>query len=532
MSLPPSPGPAPRARSSRRHAGLALLPAAVLALCMAFEPAWAQQQQQGRPARDQEAQSQDRAEKARDDARKFPADVTTEHTLDLPGRTLKFTATLGSIPLFDGEGGPLLAEIGFVAFRRVGGDVAQRPLTFAFNGGPGAAAAYLNIGAIGPWRLPMEKPAPSDVPVTVPNAETWLDFTDLVFVDPVGTGYSWSTARGDDLRRRFWSVDADISGLATFVRKWVEKNDRQASPKTILGESYGGYRAPRLARELQSSQGVGVRGVIMLSPVLDFAWRFQPRHSPMRWVSELPSMAAARDDASRGDASLNRQAMAEAERYASGEFMADLLKGPGDTAAVDRMSARVAALTGLDPETVRKLAGRVDVSTFTHERQKGRVASAYDATITGVDPQPFAPGPHGDDPVLDAIEAPLSAAMTDLYRRLGWRIDRPYRLLNREVSGQWQWGGRRSAPEALSDLRDGLALDPNMRALVAHGATDLVTPYYENKLLLAQLPDLGGPDRLRLQVYPGGHMFYARQDARAAFRADAEALYRPAEAGR
>jgi carboxypeptidase C (cathepsin A) len=122
--------------------------------------------------------------------------------------------------------------------------------------------------------------------------------------------------------------------------------------------------------------------------------------------------------------------------------------------------------------------------------------------------------------------------MTDLYRRLGWRIDRPYRLLNREVSGQWQWGGRRSAPEALSDLRDGLALDPNMRALVAHGATDLVTPYYENKLLLAQLPDLGGPDRLRLQVYHGGHMFYARQDARAAFRADAEALYRPAEAGR
>lgn len=510
--------------SPLRHAGPALCIAVALGSLALTEPAPAQQ---GRPQRaEQGEQPAEKADKARDDARKFPADSVTEHTLDLPGRSLKFTATLGSIPLFDGEGGPLLAEIGFVAFQRVGGDPAKRPLTFAFNGGPGAASAYLNIGAVGPWRLPMEKPAPSDSPVTEPNPETWLDFTDLVFIDPVGTGYSWSTARGDDLRRRFWSVDADISSLGVVVRKWVEKNGRQASPKVLLGESYGGYRAPRLARELQGSQGVGVRGVVMLSPVLDFAWRFQPRHSPLRWVTELPSMAAARQDGP-----LDPKAMEEAERYAAGEFMADLLKGPNDDAAVGRMTERVSALTGLPKDLVRRLAGRVDVSTFARERQRGRLSSAYDATVTGIDPQPFAAAAgHGDDPVLDAVEAPLSAAMTDLYRRLGWRIDRPYRLLNREVNAQWQWGGRRSAPEALGDLRDALALDPNLKALVVHGATDLVTPYFENKLLLAQLPPLGGRDRLKLQVYPGGHMFYARDDARRAFRADAEALYPPVRA--
>ncbi|PSC06143.1 peptidase S10 [Alsobacter soli] len=506
--------------SRLRRAGSALCVLLALGAFSHASLAWAQQ---GRPQRE-ESQQQDRGEKARDDARKFPADSTTEHTLELPGRTLKFTATLGSIPLYDGEGGPLLAEVGFIAFQQAGGDPARRPVTFAFNGGPGAASAYLNLAAVGPWRVNLESPAPSAPAVAAPNPDTWLDFTDLVFIDPVGTGYSWSTARGDDLRRRFWSVDADIQGLATVIRKWVEKNGRQASPKVVLGESYGGYRAPRLARELQTGQAVGISGVAMLSPVLDFAWRFQPRHSPMRWVTELPSMAAA------NMGSPDPRALEEVERYAAGEFMADLLKGPNDQAAVDRMTQKVSSLTGLDAELVRKLAGRVDIGTFVRERQRGRLASVYDATISGYDPQPFSQGAgHADDPVLDAMEAPLSAAATALYRRLGWKIDRPYHLLNREVSNQWQWGGRRSAPEALGALRDALALDPNLKAIVAHGATDLVTPYFENKLLLAQLPKMGSPDRLRLLVYPGGHMFYTRDEARGAFRADAQQLFRSAQ---
>lgn len=469
------------------------------------------------------------------DARKFPAEATTRHTLDIGGKSLAFTATLGSVPLFDGEGGPLLAEIGFVAFRLDGADPTTRPLTFAVNGGPGAASAYLNLGTMGPWRLPLPTLSPSDMPATVPNAESWLPFTDLVFLDPVGAGYSWTNKTGDEARRRFWSVDSDIATLAVSIRKWVEKENRQVSPKFLVGESYGGFRVPKLARALQGEQGVGIRGIVMVSPVLDFAWRFQNRHTPMRWVTELPSMAAALREGksaapSSGKSPGGREALADVEAYAAGEYMADLLKGPRDPAAMDRIVGKVAGFTGLDADLVRRLGGRINSGTFLRERYRGeqRIGSAYDAGVTGLDPDPAAAFSRNEDPILDAIDAPLSAAMTDLYRRLGWRIDRPYRLLNREVGNQWMWGNRRSAPNALDDLRTALALDGRMRSLVVHGATDLVTPYFESKLLLDQLPALGGPDRYELKVYPGGHMFYTRDEARAAFRDDAAKLYRAA----
>ncbi|MCP8941026.1 peptidase S10 [Alsobacter sp. SYSU M60028] len=485
-----------------------------------------QERQDGERGRGQEGEA---ARPAQPDARKLPAESTTRHTLDIGGKPLAFTATLGVVPLFDGEGGPLIAEIGFVAYRLEGGD-AGRPLTFLFNGGPGAASAYLNLGAVGPWRVDLSRPAPSASPLAAPNAESWLPFTDMVFLDPVGTGYSWTTLRGDDARRRFWSVDSDISVLAVAIRKWVEKEGRQLSPKFLVGESYGGFRVPKLARALQGEQGVGVRGLVMVSPVLDFGWRFQNRHTPLRWAGELPSMAAASREA-RG--LQGRETLADVEAYASGEFVADFLKGPRDEAAVGRIAARVAGFTGLDEALLRRLGGRLDSRTFLRERTRGeqKIGSAYDALVLGYDPEPTSPVPHGDDPVLDATEAPLTAAATELYRKLGWRIDRPYRLLNREVGNQWMWGGRRAAPEALGDLREALALDPNMRALVAHGATDLVTPYFESKLLLDQLPALGDPARYPLAVYPGGHMFYDRPDSRAAFRDDAERLYKAALAG-
>lgn len=468
------------------------------------------------------------------DGRRLPVEAVTHHKLDLPGRTMPFSATVGTVQLFDGEGGPLLAEVAVMAFQREDVDPATRPVAFLFNGGPGAASGYLNVGGVGPWRVPMQAPRPSDTPVALPNAETWLDFADLVFIDPVGTGYSWTTARGDEARRRFWSVDGDVAAMATAVRKWIERQGRQASPKLLVGESYGGFRVPKVARALQTEQGVGVSGLVMLSPVLDFSWRFEDRHTPMRWVSELPSMAAARRESGGdgdGKAQGNRTAsatppdLADAEAYAAGDYMVDLLRGAGDPAVLDRVSTRVAELTGLDAALVRRLGGRVDANTFLRERERsqGLVGSAYDATVTGPDPEPFAAISRPDDPVLVGVEPVLSGAMTDLYRKLGWRIDRPYRLLSREVGNGWQWGGRRMSPQAVDDLREALALDTRMRALVAHGATDLVTPYFENKLILRQLPDFG-PGRLTLRVYGGGHMFYSRDASRHAFRADVEGL--------
>ena len=161
-------------------------------------------------------------------------------------------------------------------------------MTFLFNGGPGAASAWLQFGAAGPWRLPINGDAvtSSASPDLLPNAETWLDFTDLVFIDPVGTGYSRFVATGEDVRKRFFSVDGDVNSIALMIRRWLEKPDRLLSPKFVAGESYGGIRGPKIVRNLQIQQGVGVRGLVLVSPVLDF--REFTGSSLLQYVWSLP----------------------------------------------------------------------------------------------------------------------------------------------------------------------------------------------------------------------------------------------------
>jgi carboxypeptidase C (cathepsin A) len=508
--------------------GPALALALVSGIGLASAPSAFAQQQRG-PRAEQPAQADsggNSAAAARPRAqRQLPADSTTDQTVDLGGRTLRFKATAGSIPLNNGEDGSLLAEIAYVAYV-IPGD-AQRPVTFVFNGGPGAASAYLNIGAVGPWRLPFDRLAVSSPPALQPNRETWLDFTDLVFIDPPATGYSRIAASGEDGRRQFWSIDGDADALAVFIRKWVEQAGRQQSVKFILGESYGGFRAPKVARKLQD-QGLGVRGLVMISPVIDFATFGQRRHSPMSWVMHLPSMAAAALDAK---GAFSRDALRDVERYAAGDYLLDLLKGERDAAAVARVSARVAALTGLDPALVKRLAGRIDNVTFQRElhRHEGRIGSAYDPNVTAFDPYPTSPTSHFNDPVLDDTRAPITTAMTDLYQHvLDWRVDRPYQLLNGEVSSHWSWGRGRTAPDAVDDLRNELANDAQVRVLIAHGANDLVTPYFASQLLIDQMPVFGSADRLKLAVYAGGHMFYNRDASRKALHEDAAALFRDA----
>jgi len=506
----------PAQQTSRLTRRLILAAAAIAFAAPAFA-----QSPDRRPAAPAEARP---AEKPAE-GRRLPADVTTDQSVELPGRTLHFKATAGSIPINDAADGKPLAEIAYIAYVRPDMDAASRPLTFVFNGGPGAASGYMQLGALGPWRLPLDGATPSTPPVTVANAETWLDFTDLVFVDPVGTGYSRFVSTSDDVRKRFWSVDGDIDYLATAVRKWIEKAGRQVSPKFIAGESYGGFRAPKLARKLMSD-GVGISGLVMVSPVLDFGWRGNGRHMPNNWIARLPSMAAAAREA---NAPFDREALREVERYASGEYLQDLMRGERDAAAVDRMTPRVAAYTRLDPALVRRLAARIDTRTFLRElnRDRGLVGSNYDATVTAQDPNPRAADSRSDDPILNVVTAPLSAAMTDLYGRvLNWHVEDPYRLLNNQVSSRWDWDGGRDSQEIVSDLRNALALDPRLRVLITHGASDLVTPYFEDQLILDQMPAFATPERLKLSVYGGGHMYYTRDASRRALREDAERLYR------
>jgi carboxypeptidase C (cathepsin A) len=455
------------------------------------------------------------------DQHRLPADSTTTQTLVLPGRTLTFTATAGSIRQFNDKGEPQ-ADIAYTSYQLDGVDRASRPVTFLFNGGPGASSAWLQFGAAGPWRLPIggDGAVASATPDVVPNAETWLDFTDLVFIDPVGTGYSRFVASGDDVRKRFLSVDGDVSSIAVVIRRWLEKHDRLLSPKFVAGESYGGIRGPKIVRALQTQQGVGVRGLVLVSPLLDF--RDFSGSSLLQYAYSLPSMAAVAREA-RGPVTLAD--LAEAERYAQGEFLTDLIKGQADKQATTRLADKVAALIGVDQAVSRRLAGRFDVGEFRREfdRRNGKVVGRYDASVSGFDPYPDSNSAHFGDPSGDSLMAPLTSAAVDLTtRKLNWRPDGSYQLLSDSVNRSWDFG--RGPAESVSQLRQILALDPKMKLLVGHGLFDLATPYFASKVLLDQLPAYASPERVKLVVYPGGHMFYSRDGARQAFRTEVQAL--------
>ncbi|ABD88660.1 S10 family peptidase [Rhodopseudomonas palustris] len=457
------------------------------------------------------------------DQHRLPPDSITQHKLSLAGRTLSFSATAGSIRLFDDKGEPQ-ADIAYTSYQRDGGEPGSRPVTFLFNGGPGASSAWLQFGAAGPWRLTFdaEGPSASATPELQPNAETWLDFTDLVFIDPVGTGYSRFVASGEAVRKRFYSVDGDVASIALVIRRWLEKSDRLLSPKFVAGESYGGIRGPKIVHDLQTEQGIGVKGLILVSPLFDF--RDYSGSSLLQYVARLPSMAAT---ARQLKAPVGRADVADVEAYAGGDFLRDLLKGQADAEATSRLADRVAALTGIDPSVSRRLAGRFDVSEFRREfdRRNGRVTGRYDASVTGFDPYPDSNAARFDDPSLEPLLAPLtSAAIDHTARRLNWRPDGSYRLLNGAVAGAWDFGRGRHPPESVSQLRQVLALDPTFKLLVAHGLFDLATPYFASKIILDQLPAYASTDRVQLAVYPGGHMFYWRDASRQALRAEVAAM--------
>jgi carboxypeptidase C (cathepsin A) len=458
---------------------------------------------------------------------RLPPDSTTKQTLELPGRTLSFTATAGSIRLFDDKGEPQ-ADIAYTSYQLDGADRTGRPVTFLFNGGPGASSAWLQFGDVGPWRLSIsgDGAVASASPDLLPNAETWLDFTDLVFIDPVGTGYSRFVASGEDVRKRFFSVDGDVSSIALVIRRWLEKYDRLLSPKFVAGESYGGIRGPKIVRNLQTQQGVGVRGLILISPVLDF--RDYSGSSLLQYVTSLPTMAAvAREAKEAGKGSVTRASLADVEKYAQGEFLTDLIKGQADKEATARLADKVAALTGIDQVVSRRLAGRFDIGEFRREfdRRNGRVTGRYDASVSGFDPYPDSSFSRFNDPSGDPLLAPLTSAAVDLItRKLNWRPDGSYQLLSDSVSQAWDFGRGQNPAESVSQLRQILALDPKLNLLVGHGLFDLATPYFASKILLDQLPAYGSPDRVKLVVYPGGHMFYSRDSARQAFRTEVQTL--------
>lgn len=486
--------------------------------------------------------------------RQLPADSTTSQSIDLPGRTLKFKATAGSIPLTS-EDGRITAEIAYISYQLEGTNSQSRPVAFLFNGGPGSASAWVHIVGFGPWRLPAQKLgfSPSAQPSLIPNAETWLDFADLVFIDPAGTGFSriarqtegpasanagrgdGDNAQGQAGARYFYSVGGDAESVSNVIAKWLRNNDRLASPKVLVGESYGGIRAPKVAQRLQTVNGIGMSAMILISPVMDFGLFRGPRHHLSMYVQSLPTIAAAAREA-KGQVFKTREELAEVENYARTDYLLDLMRGPRDGAALDRIVKRVAGYSGLSEAVVRQYGGRLDEFIYIREANRAaqRQASGYDTTITGDDAEPTSYFPRWDDPLSTALNAPVTSAMLELYGKLGWKTDLSYNLASTQALRSWQWGNSSTSAESFTQIEAVLALDPRMRLLVTHGATDLRTPYLGSVLLLEQLPAYADKTtgRVTLRLFPGGHMHYTRDGSRRALRDDVKALIETAVAER
>jgi carboxypeptidase C (cathepsin A) len=454
----------------------------------------------------------------------LPPDHTVRQSAHIGNAALDYDATVGTLPVRNAQG-KTIAEIVYTAYVVRGGP-PDRPVTFAFNGGPGASSVYLNLGAIGPKRLQFgaQGDSPSDPPVLRDNPNSWLDMTDLVFIDPVGTGFSRSLEDENATKRDFYSTEADIRYLSRIVYDWLIRNGRMRSPKYVIGESYGGYRAPRIALQLQTQLGVGVSGLVMVSPYLDpAAVGDGTALSPLPWMIDLPSMAASRLEREHR---LSAEAMAPIEQYTRTQFVTDLLAGRSDPAARARLIARVTELTGLDRSLVERMDGRVDADTFLREvhRDTREIGSVYDSNVTTFDPFPGSARRRSGDPILNALIAPTTSAMVDfITRTVGWQTDERYNALSYAVNEAWQRGTPNDSP--VSDLRQAVANDPRMGVLIAHGFNDLSCPYFGSRLIVDQMPSFGVENRVRLAVYPGGHMFYSRPDSGAAFKRDAAALY-------
>ncbi|WP_229262384.1 S10 family peptidase [Duganella guangzhouensis] len=450
-------------------------------------------------------------------------DKTVRQTIQLNGKPLHYDATVGSIKVRDAKG-KVIGEVVYTAYV-VPGSAPNRPVTFAFNGGPGASSVYLNMGAIGPRRVQFGAAgdAPSDSSELKDNPHTWLDMTDLVFIDPIGTGFSRSLEEPAKTKTDFYATEPDIKYLSRIVYDWLVKNGRLRSPKFLMGESYGGYRAPRIAYELQTQLGIGVKGLIMVSPYLDpAAIGDDTALSPLPWMINLPSMAASHLETQQ---QLTPAAMRGIEAYTRSQFATDLLAGRSDPAAVARLVDKVAGLTGIDPTVVGRLDGRLDINTFLRElhRADKKIGSVYDSNVTAYDPFPASAERKSGDPILNALIAPSTSAMVDFVtREVGWKSDTQYKALSYEVNSLWDRGVTQDKP--VGDLRQAMANDPKMGVLIAHGYNDLSCPYFASALILDQMPAaMAAP--ARLAVYPGGHMFYSRDGSAQSFKRDAQALF-------
>jgi len=439
----------------------------------------------------------------------------THHEVAIDGRALRYTATAAFMPMRD-ESGELLARMFYMAYTKDGvEDVSQRPITFVFNGGPGSSSVWLHLGVAGPRRVLMgdagEAPPPPGR--LVDNQSTWLDATDLVFIDPVGTGYS-RPAEGHE-QAEFSGVRQDIESVGDFIRLYTTKNKRWSSPKFVAGESYGTTRAAGLSRYLLDRHGMYLNGLILVSSILDFQTARFDVGNDLPYALFLPTYTATawkhgrlpRDLQSDLDAALQ-----EAEDFALNEYLVALAKGDSlQGAERERIARKLARLTGLSKEYVESTNLRIKIFRFTKEllRDDRKTVGRLDSRFTGVDADAAGESPEFD-PSLAAITGPYTAALNDYVRdELGFESDLPYEILTGRVR-PWDWGeAGQGYVNVADDLRAAITRNLYLKVYIANGYYDLATPYFATEYTVSHLGlEPQHRDNISMSYYPAGHMVY------------------------
>ena len=461
-----------------------------------------------------------------------PAASKTQAQVQIGGEVVRYTATAGWLIMKDDAGKPI-ARFGYTAYTRDGvQDLRRRPVTFAFNGGPGSSSIWLHMGVLGPRRVVVNDPgyAPPPPSERVDNPHSVLDVTDLVMIDPVGTGFS--KALGEAKDADFHGVDQDIRSVGAFIKRYVSENGRWASPKYILGESYGGMRTAGLAYHVQSVHGMNLNGVVLVSPFLSAGSGIDGMDIDLPHVLYLPTLAAT---AWYHDAIANKPAsiaafMDDVERFAYGEYMPALMKGYVITAEEKgRVAAKLAAFTGTSPDYWLKADLRVSHPQFLQELKRAdrKIAGRIDSRFVGPAVNPLAEL-MDYDPFFPAIGPAFTAGFLDyLHTELKFGKDESYKVSAFEIKWDWQHkppgsGGWMSPfPNTVPDLAHAMTMNPGLHVLIQQGYYDLATPYLATKHDMEHLDiPQEARKRIRLELYEAGHMMYLHAASLAKFRDD------------
>ncbi|MBW3671796.1 MAG: peptidase S10 [Acidobacteria bacterium] len=454
--------------------------------------------------------------------------VTTEHQVTIDGSTIRYQATAGTYILEEEDGTPK-AEIFYIAYHRLGvSDSTRRPLTFSYNGGPGSSSVWLHLGVLGPRRVDMgeEGNAPRPPYRVTPNPYSLLDVTDIVFIDPVMTGYSRPVA-GED-KSQFTGLREDVRAVGEFIRLYVNRNERWGSPKFLIGESYGTTRSAALSNWLQERHGMYLNGVMLISSILDFQTARFDVGNDLPYILFLPTYTATAWYHGQLESSLQqmelRDLLTEVETFALNDYTLALMQGNDLPEERKRdIANRLAHYTGLSSQYVLDTNLRIQIHRFTKElRRSERITvGRLDSRFTGTD-YDAAGESYEYDPSYAEILGPYSGALKHyLTSELGFQTQVPYEILTGRVR-PWSYEEFEGRYVNVADeLRQAMTRNPDLQVFVANGYYDLATPYFATEYTFDHLSfDPGFEERIRMEYYESGHMMYIHQPSLLQLRKD------------